>query len=113
HQSHPDHLGHRHACRGALGRRARRPEGLPAKGTAMSTRTVPVTKGASPQTAEHVTVKYSADSHTATILIDRSSKLNALTLGLLEDLASATREIAASKARLVIVRTAGEKVFCV
>jgi enoyl-CoA hydratase len=75
----------------------------------MSTETVPAT----PQTAEQVTVEYSADGHTATILIDRSAKLNALTLGLLDDLAAATREVAASNARLVIVRTGGQKVFCV
>ena len=75
----------------------------------MSTETTPVTTEATGQ----VTVSYSADGHTATILIDRSSKLNALTLGLLEDLAGAAREVAASSARLVIVRTGGEKVFCV
>jgi enoyl-CoA hydratase len=45
----------------------------------MSTETTPVT---TPVT-EQVTVEYSADGHTATILIDRASKLNALTLGLL------------------------------
>jgi enoyl-CoA hydratase len=71
----------------------------------MSTETAPIT--------EQVTVEYSADGHTATILIDRAAKLNALTLGLLDGLAAATREVAASSARLVIVRTAGEKVFCV
>lgn len=60
-----------------------------------------------------VTVDYSADGNTATILIDRASKLNALTLQLLNDLDTAVREVGASKARLVIVRTAGEKVFCV
>lgn len=75
----------------------------------MSTLTPAVTKEATGQ----VTVEYSADSHTATILMDRSAKLNALTLGLLEDLASVAREVAASSARLVIVRTAGDKVFCV
>ncbi|WP_437773568.1 enoyl-CoA hydratase/isomerase family protein [Arthrobacter sp. KNU40] len=75
----------------------------------MSTETAPATKEA----IEQVTVEYSADGHTATILIDRSAKLNALTLGLLEALAAATREVAASTARLVIVRTGGQKVFCV
>jgi len=74
----------------------------------MSTRTE-VTKEATGQ----VTVEYSEDGHTATILIDRSAKLNALTLGLLEDLATAARAVTASAARLVIVRTAGDKVFCV
>lgn len=75
----------------------------------MSTETAPVAKEAT----EQVTVEYSADGYTANILIDRSAKLNALTLGLLEDLAAATREVAASTARLVIVRTGGQKVFCV
>lgn len=75
----------------------------------MSTLTPAVIKEATGQ----VTVEYSADGHTATILMDRSAKLNALTLGLLEDLASAAREVAASTARLVIIRTAGDKVFCV
>lgn len=75
----------------------------------MSTATAPATQ----EITEQVSVGYSADGHTATILIDRASKLNALTLGLLEDLATAVREVAASSARLVIVRTAGQKVFCV
>ena len=65
------------------------------------------------QILEQVTVSYSGDGHVATILIDRAAKLNALTLQLLDDLAAATREINASSARLVVVRTAGEKVFCV
>jgi enoyl-CoA hydratase/carnithine racemase len=60
-----------------------------------------------------VTVEYSEDGHTATILVDRSAKLNALTLGLLDDLAAAAREVSASAARVVVVRTAGERVFCV
>lgn len=64
-------------------------------------------------TTERVTVSYSPDGHIATILLDRASKLNALTLNLLEELSAATREVAASTARLVVLRTAGEKVFCV
>lgn len=68
---------------------------------------------ATTSTTEQVRVDYSEDGHTATILIDRASKLNALTLGLLDELAAAALEITASKARLVIVRTGGEKVFCV
>jgi enoyl-CoA hydratase/carnithine racemase len=75
----------------------------------MSTETTPVTTEATGQ----VTVSYSASGNTATILVDRSAKLNALTLALLEDLAGAARDVAASSARLVIVRTGGEKVFCV
>ncbi|MFP5018942.1 enoyl-CoA hydratase/isomerase family protein, partial [Paenarthrobacter ureafaciens] len=61
-----------------------------------------------------VTVVYcSPDGHTATILIDRATKLNALTLQLLNELEAAVRDVDASTARLVLVRTAGEKVFCV
>jgi len=67
----------------------------------------------SDQNLGQVTVEYSPDGNTATILIDRASKLNALTLPLLNDLDTAVREVGASRARLVIVRTAGEKVFCV
>lgn len=79
----------------------------------MSTETTPVTERITKEPTGQVTVEYTRDGHTATILIDRSSKLNALTLGLLDDLATAAREVAASAARLVIVRTGGEKVFCV
>ncbi|MCP2046565.1 enoyl-CoA hydratase/isomerase family protein [Paenarthrobacter histidinolovorans] len=75
-----------------------------------------MTTGTAPSTdlnLGQVTVDYSPDGHTATILIDRAAKLNALTLQLLEDLATAVRGISASTARVVIVRTAGDKVFCV
>lgn len=71
------------------------------------------TSTATDQNLGQVTVEYSPDGNTATILIDRASKLNALTLPLLNDLDTAVREVGASRARLVIVRTAGEKVFCV
>lgn len=71
------------------------------------------TTTAAGQNLGQVTVEYSSDGNTATILIDRASKLNALTLQLLNDLDTAVREVGASKARLVLVRTAGEKVFCV
>ncbi|NWL28336.1 enoyl-CoA hydratase [Paenarthrobacter ureafaciens] len=60
-----------------------------------------------------VTVQHSPDGHKATILIDRATKLNALTLQLLNELEAAVRDVDASTARLVLVRTAGEKVFCV
>jgi enoyl-CoA hydratase len=65
------------------------------------------------QPEETVSVSYSPDGHTATILLDRAAKLNALTLELLEQLAAATREVNASAARVVVLRTAGSKVFCV
>jgi len=71
------------------------------------------TATATDQNLGQVSLEYSPDGHTATILIDRASKLNALTLRLLNDLDTTVREVGASTARLVIVRTAGEKVFCV
>lgn len=60
-----------------------------------------------------VTVTYSPDRHTATILVDRAAKLNALTLDLLEQLSAAVRQVSASSARVVLLRTAGDRVFCV
>jgi enoyl-CoA hydratase/carnithine racemase len=75
----------------------------------MSTETATTTD----QSLGQVTVEYSPDGYTATILIDRPSKLNALTLALLNDVDTTVREVSASTARLVIVRTGGEKVFCV
>ena len=60
-----------------------------------------------------VTVSYSRGDAVATILIDRESKLNALTLELLRDLENACTEVENSRARVVVVRTAGTRVFCV
>ncbi|WP_020660499.1 enoyl-CoA hydratase/isomerase family protein [Amycolatopsis benzoatilytica] len=66
-----------------------------------------------PAASGTVTVRASADEQVATILIDRADQLNALTLDLLADLDDALAEIADSPARVVLVRTAGEKAFCV
>ncbi|WP_147916846.1 enoyl-CoA hydratase/isomerase family protein [Ruania zhangjianzhongii] len=49
----------------------------------------------------------------ATILVDRAAKLNAFTPTMLTDLERAVAEVEASEARVALVRTAGEKVFCV
>ena len=50
---------------------------------------------------------------TATICIDRAAKLNALTPELLDALADAVGQCAASDARVVVLRTAGDRAFCV
>lgn len=49
----------------------------------------------------------------ATILLDRAAKLNALTPELLDALEQATAECAVSDARVVVLRTAGDRAFCV
>ena len=49
----------------------------------------------------------------ATIVIDRSAKLNALTLEMLAALDAHLSAIAESNVRAVVLRTGGEKVFCV
>lgn len=59
------------------------------------------------------TVSYSDDGHVATILIDREAKLNALTLEMLSSLVDACRQVESSTARVVVVRSAGTRVFCV
>jgi enoyl-CoA hydratase len=64
-------------------------------------------------TAGTVTVSHSPDGLVATVLIDRAAKLNALTLSMLGDLETRLDDIAASPARVVLLRTAGSKVFCV
>lgn len=60
-----------------------------------------------------VTVDYSTDGSIATILVDRERKLNALTLNMLRQLSAVCEEIDRSEARVVVVRTAGARVFCV
>lgn len=60
-----------------------------------------------------VTVGHSRDGLVATLLIDRAAKLNALTLGMLAQLEARLDEIAASAARVVVVRTGGTRVFSV
>jgi enoyl-CoA hydratase len=60
-----------------------------------------------------VTVTEEHDGLVATILIDRSAKLNALTLEMLAELEDRFDTLAGSAARAVVVRTGGDKVFCV
>ena len=60
-----------------------------------------------------IAVSYSHEGRVATVLIDRPRKLNALTLELLDDLYTELRAIEHSDAQVVLVRTAGEKAFCV
>ncbi|OYN87765.1 enoyl-CoA hydratase/isomerase family protein [Parenemella sanctibonifatiensis] len=60
-----------------------------------------------------VTWQTSEDGQTATILVDRPAKLNAMSLEMIADLHRVVNEIETSDARVVVVRTAGEKVFCV
>jgi enoyl-CoA hydratase len=49
----------------------------------------------------------------ATLLLDRPGKLNALTPEMLESLETAVAAVARSEARIVLVRGAGQKAFCV
>lgn len=60
-----------------------------------------------------VTVTEDRDGLVATVLIDRGAKLNALTLDMLGELEDRLDTIAGSAARAVVVRTGGDKVFCV
>ena len=60
-----------------------------------------------------VTCTASHDGLVANVLIDRPTKLNALTLDLLAQLEAHLHSIATSRARVVLVRTAGTTVFCV
>ncbi|MFV0433942.1 MAG: enoyl-CoA hydratase/isomerase family protein, partial [Leucobacter sp.] len=60
-----------------------------------------------------VSVSYSRDGAIATILVDRERKLNAFTLAMLRQLDAVCDEIDRSSARVVVVRTAGARVFCV
>ncbi|MFC9556673.1 enoyl-CoA hydratase/isomerase family protein [Rhodococcus sp. NPDC056960] len=60
-----------------------------------------------------IAVNYSHEGRVATVLIDRPRKLNALSLELLDDLYTELRAIEHSDAQVVLLRTAGEKAFCV
>lgn len=60
-----------------------------------------------------ISVTLSRQGAVATILVDRASKLNALTLPLLDQLRSVCDEVERSTARVVLIRTAGDRVFCV
>ncbi|WP_345383798.1 enoyl-CoA hydratase/isomerase family protein [Pseudonocardia yuanmonensis] len=60
-----------------------------------------------------VTVSTSHDGRVATLLVDRSSRLNALVPELLSELEAALDAVAGSVARVVLVRTAGTRAFSV
>ncbi|WP_328773701.1 enoyl-CoA hydratase/isomerase family protein [Streptomyces sp. NBC_00286] len=59
------------------------------------------------------TVRAETDGDVATLVLDRSAKLNALTPEMLDALEAALRAVAAGDARVVVVRGAGPKAFCV
>lgn len=67
----------------------------------------------SDQTAPAGSVTLSREGHVATILLDRAAKLNALTPELLDALEQVIRQCASSDARVVVLRAAGERAFCV
>jgi enoyl-CoA hydratase len=75
----------------------------------------PEVSGSPAAAAQPGTVSFttSHDGLVANILIDRRTKLNALTLEMLAQLEDHLHGIATSPARVVLVRTAGTKVFCV
>jgi enoyl-CoA hydratase len=58
-------------------------------------------------------VRLTVEAGVATILLDRPAKLNALTTKMLDALATAVESVRRSDARVVVVRGAGEKAFCV
>lgn len=60
-----------------------------------------------------VRVSVSHGGDVATLTVDREAKLNALTLPLLDQLGDACHEVERSSARVLVVRTAGDRVFCV
>lgn len=49
----------------------------------------------------------------ATLLLDRPAKLHALTLEMLDELWSAVGTVAASDARVAVIRSSGDRAFCV
>lgn len=60
-----------------------------------------------------VAVTWERANKVATVLIDRPRKLNALSLELLDELYPRLREVNDSDAQVVLIRTAGDKAFCV
>jgi enoyl-CoA hydratase len=60
-----------------------------------------------------VAVSHDQDGSSRRSSVDRSAKLNALTLEMLAELEEGLDTIAGSAARAVVVRTGGDKVFCV
>lgn len=78
----------------------------------MSTESTETTETPTPAEGR-TTWSLDASGEVATILVDRAAKLNAFTPQMLLDLERVVAEVEASAARLAVVRTAGEKVFCV
>jgi enoyl-CoA hydratase len=66
-----------------------------------------------PPVPEEGAVVVDIGDNVATVLLNRPEKLNALTPEMLESLETAVTAVARSKARIVLVRGAGEKAFCV
>lgn len=60
-----------------------------------------------------IRVSFSNDGTVATVLLDREPKLNTLTVPVLEQLIAACDEVEESSARVVLIRTAGTRAFCV
>jgi enoyl-CoA hydratase len=58
-------------------------------------------------------VALTVEGHVATLTLDRAAKLNALTPEMLNGFGAALAEIAGSDARVVLIRAAGAKAFCV
>lgn len=60
-----------------------------------------------------VTTTWSHDGDVATLTLERPAKLNAFTPAMLEQLRAAAQQLIDDPPRLVLLRSAGEKVFCV
>ncbi len=60
-----------------------------------------------------VTLEFDPSGLLAIITLDRQLKLNALTLELLEEFERRLHEVSSSEARVLVLRTGGQKVFCV
>ena len=58
-------------------------------------------------------VRVTTDHDVATVLLERPAKLNALTPEMLDALGAAAESLGRSDARVVVLRGAGEKAFCV
>lgn len=84
-----------------------------------TTPTIPGTKATPEMSAPNsnptmgtIHLEISADG-VATLTLDRPKKLNALSLELLAQLEAALKEVEGSDARVLVLRTAGDRAFCV
>lgn len=66
-----------------------------------------------PDAAGKVVLTANGDGTVATITIDRPKKLNALSLEMVDELHTRIRAANESSARVVVLRSAGERAFCV